>query len=160
MVVDPIELSARSTAIDGLLLLTMKQVGDDRGTVREFYRESAFREVRVPALGPWVQVNVTHTRQGALRGLTTRADDDFTIALIDAWAVVSDVLTFYQERQANEHYLRTATERRSIALCGRHFGWPRRSSTSDPRAPDWLQSSAGRRFCSSCGRASGRPRRA
>jgi len=66
---EPIELSARSTAIDGLLLLTMKQVGDDRGTVREFYRASAFRAAGVPALGPWVQVNVTHTRQGALRGM-------------------------------------------------------------------------------------------
>jgi dTDP-4-dehydrorhamnose 3,5-epimerase len=63
------ELSVRSTAIDGLLLLTMKQVGDDRGTVREFYRQSAFRDAGVPSLGPWVQVNVTHTRQGALRGM-------------------------------------------------------------------------------------------
>lgn len=50
----------------------------------------------------------------ALRSLTTRADDDFTIALLDAWAMASDVLTFYQERIANESYLRTATERLSL----------------------------------------------
>jgi hypothetical protein len=50
----------------------------------------------------------------ALGGLTTREDDDFTIALLDAWAVVSDVLTFYQERLANESYLRTATELESV----------------------------------------------
>lgn len=50
----------------------------------------------------------------ALRSLTTRADDDFTIALLDAWAMTSDVLTFYQERIANESYLRTATERLSL----------------------------------------------
>jgi len=50
----------------------------------------------------------------ALRSLTTRDDDDFTIALIDAWATVGDVLTFYQERIANESYLRTATERLSV----------------------------------------------
>ena len=49
-----------------------------------------------------------------LRGLTTRDDDDFTIALLDAWATVGDVLTFYQERIANESYLRTATERLSV----------------------------------------------
>lgn len=49
-----------------------------------------------------------------LRGLTTRDDDDFTIALLDAWATVGDVLTFYQERIANELYLRTATERLSV----------------------------------------------
>src|SRR5262249_7398697 len=45
----------------------------------------------------------------ALRPLTTRADGDFSIALLDAWAVAADVLTFYQERIANECYLRTAT---------------------------------------------------
>src|SRR6266851_9085110 len=54
--------------------------------------------------------------QGAkpLATLTTRAIDDPSIALLDAWAVVADVLTFYQERIANEGYLPTATERRSI----------------------------------------------
>src|SRR2546426_6379432 len=50
----------------------------------------------------------------ALAGLTTRDDDDFSIALLDAWATIDDVLTFYQERIANEAYLRTATERLSV----------------------------------------------
>jgi hypothetical protein len=54
------------------------------------------------------------SNQPALRSLTTRDDDDFTIALLDAWATVGDVLTFYQERIANESYLRTATERLSV----------------------------------------------
>lgn len=57
---------------------------------------------------------LTISNQPALRSLTTRDDDDFSIALLDAWATVSDVLTFYQERIANEAYLRTATERLSI----------------------------------------------
>jgi len=52
--------------------------------------------------------------QPALAGLTTRDNDDFSIALLDAWATVGDVLTFYQERIANEAYLRTATERLSV----------------------------------------------
>ena len=52
--------------------------------------------------------------QPALAPLTTREDDDFTIALLDSCAVVGDVLTFYQERIANEAYLRTATERLSV----------------------------------------------
>jgi hypothetical protein len=51
----------------------------------------------------------------ALAALRTRAEDDPAIALIDAWASAADVLTFYTERIANEHYLRTATERRSVA---------------------------------------------
>ncbi|MDN7179633.1 putative baseplate assembly protein [Caballeronia sp. SEWSISQ10-4 2] len=45
---------------------------------------------------------------------TTRDPGDPAIALLDAWAVVADVLTFYQERIANEGYLRTATEDRSL----------------------------------------------
>src|ERR1043165_8923985 len=52
--------------------------------------------------------------QPALNGLTTRDNNDFTIALLDAWAMVGDVFTFYQERIANEAYLRTATERLSV----------------------------------------------
>jgi hypothetical protein len=50
-----------------------------------------------------------------LGGLLTRDDDDFAIGLIDAWAMVGDVLTFYVERTAQEHYLGTATERPSVA---------------------------------------------
>ena len=55
---------------------------------------------------------LSDVRFAALEHLRTRADDDFTIALIDAVAVMADVLTFYQERLANETFLRTATERR------------------------------------------------
>jgi hypothetical protein len=49
-----------------------------------------------------------------LAPLRTRDAADPAIALMDAWATVADVLTFYQERIANEGYLRTATERRSL----------------------------------------------
>jgi hypothetical protein len=62
-------------------------------------------------------------RWPVLRRLRTRDDDDFTIALLDAWAVTSDVLTFYQERIANESYLRTATERLSILEQSRLLGY-------------------------------------
>ena len=62
-------MSVERTAVDGLLVLRMKQVTDERGTVREFYRESAFVEAGLPSLGPWLQVNVTETRTGAIRGM-------------------------------------------------------------------------------------------
>lgn len=58
-----------------------------------------------------------------LLDLRTRASNDPAIALLDAWAVVVDVLTFYQERFANEHYLRTATERRSVLELARAIGY-------------------------------------
>lgn len=59
----------------------------------------------------------------ALPSLKTRDPDDPAIALLDAWAVVSDVLTFYQERIANEGYLNTATERQSIIELARLIGY-------------------------------------
>ena len=59
----------------------------------------------------------------ALNSLKTRDDDDFTIALLDAWATVLDVLTFYQERIANEAYLRTATERVSLLYLAQLIGY-------------------------------------
>jgi predicted phage baseplate assembly protein len=59
----------------------------------------------------------------ALSGLTTREDDDFTIGLLDAWSAVADVLAFYQERIANEAFLRTATERFSVLEMARLIGY-------------------------------------
>lgn len=70
-----------------------------------------------------------------LRGLSTRDDDDFTIALLDAWASVGDVLTFYQERIANETYLRTATERLSLFELARLIGYRPRPAIA---ATTWL----------------------
>ncbi len=61
--------------------------------------------------------------KSALQALTTRADDDPAIALLDAWAVTLDVLSFYQERIANEGFLRTATERRSLLELARTIGY-------------------------------------
>ena len=49
-----------------------------------------------------------------LAGLTTRRDDDYSITLLDLWAAVADVLTFYQERYANEAFLRTSVFRDDI----------------------------------------------
>ena len=56
---------------------------------------------------------------GELSRLTTREDDDYAITLVDLWAAVADVLTFYEERYANEAFLRTATQRVSIARLAR-----------------------------------------
>lgn len=49
-----------------------------------------------------------------LAGLRTRLSDDYAITILELWAIVADILTFYQERIANEGYLRTATLRDSI----------------------------------------------
>src|ERR1700758_4447482 len=59
----------------------------------------------------------------ALAPLKTRDNDDFSIALLDASAVMLDILTFYQERLANESYLRTATQLRSLTELSRLIGY-------------------------------------
>ncbi len=56
----------------------------------------------------------TQSNLRPLQNLKTRDQNDFSIALLDSWATVGDVMSFYQERIANEGYLRTATERRSV----------------------------------------------
>lgn len=58
-----------------------------------------------------------------LADLATRSTEDPAIALLDAWATAGDVLTFYQERIANEGYLRCATERRSVLKLARAIGY-------------------------------------
>ena len=58
-----------------------------------------------------------------LSALTTHDLDDPAIAFLDAGAIVADVLAFYQERIANEGYLRTATERRSVLELARAIGY-------------------------------------
>jgi hypothetical protein len=59
----------------------------------------------------------------ALAGLKTRDNDDFSIALLNASAVVLDILTFYQERLANESYLRTATQLYSLTQLSQLIGY-------------------------------------
>ncbi|MFO1161122.1 MAG: putative baseplate assembly protein [Reyranellaceae bacterium] len=67
--------------------------------------------------------------------LRTRDDDDFTIGLIDAFSCSADVLTFYQERIANESWLRTSVERVSLQEMGKLVGYRLRPGVA---AETWL----------------------
>lgn len=78
---------------------------------------------RVGTHGAFLRSMQTALRgESALRDLTAETDDP-SLALLDAWAVTLDVLSFYQDRIADEHYLRTATERRSILELARQIGY-------------------------------------
>jgi hypothetical protein len=59
----------------------------------------------------------------ALAQFKTRDSDDFSIAFLDGCAVVLDILTFYQERLANESYLRTAQQLSSLVWLSRLIGY-------------------------------------
>ncbi|MFE4748969.1 putative baseplate assembly protein [Streptomyces mirabilis] len=62
------------------------------------------------------------SRDPRLAGLHTRDADDPSLALLDGWALIADLLAFYTERIANEGYLRTALEQRSLFELGRLLG--------------------------------------
>lgn len=66
----------------------------------------------------------------ALRALGTRAVDDPIIANLDAWAMIADILTFYRDRFANEAYLRTAREERSLRELAAQVGYRPRPGVS------------------------------
>lgn len=59
----------------------------------------------------------------ALSKLTSRAETDYAVTLIELFAALGDVLTFYNERIANELYLRTARERDSVLRLARLLGY-------------------------------------
>ncbi len=61
--------SVAPTAIDGLMIMQTKEIRDDRGVVREYYRESSFLDAGLPSLGKWLQMNVTESNHGVIRGL-------------------------------------------------------------------------------------------
>src|SRR4051794_214212 len=92
------------------------------GTYASFYETMLARLSNLPIDVPSPYREGTD-RYYPLKNLTTRAPNDPSIALLDAFAIVADVLTFYQERIANEGYLPTAIERRSIQELGRLIGY-------------------------------------
>ncbi|MDG5976470.1 hypothetical protein H010_14481 [Hydrogenophaga taeniospiralis CCUG 15921] len=70
-----------------------------------------------------MQARLSSTDTPALAALSTREMSDFSLALADAMATSLDVLSFYTERYAQEHYLRTATERLSVREMARLIGY-------------------------------------
>lgn len=70
-----------------------------------------------------------------LRELNSRDPADPSMALIDSWAVAGEVLGFYAERIANESWLQTATERRSLRALARLIDYELRPGKA---AETWL----------------------
>ena len=61
--------AAKDSNIEGLKIINAKMVTDDRGTVRELFRESTYSEALPQTLTGWKQINLTRTKKGAVRGL-------------------------------------------------------------------------------------------
>lgn len=94
---------------EGISVETPVQISNLPGLSALAYRVGIYTQFKHS-----MQTRLSDKDLPGLHGLTTRSDDDFTIALLDAWAMVCDVLTFYQERIANESYKGTATDRSSL----------------------------------------------
>ncbi len=85
------EFASETSQIDGLQIIHVKTVTDDRGTVRELYRASAHADVLPDTLNPWQQINLTRTKRGAVRGLHGEAMSKLvTVAHGSAFGVYVD----------------------------------------------------------------------
>lgn len=103
---------------EGLTAIVPEAVLNRPGLAQIVYRIGTHDEFLRSALAA-----LSDPQYPTLRGLTTRETDDFTIALLDGWATLADVFTFYQERIANESYLRTATESLSVSALAALIGY-------------------------------------
>lgn len=102
----------------GSNVATPESIFNRPGLATVSYRPGSFADFRRSQLARLSSADLP-----ALADLKSRDADDFSIALIDAWSGVCDVLAFYQERNANEAWLGTAVERRSLVELGRLIGY-------------------------------------
>lgn len=103
---------------DGVETATPRLI-DNRGALSAVsYRIGRWGDFRASLVA-----GLSQQRFAPLTGLLTRDNSDWTMGLIDAFSCAADVLTFYQERIANESWLRTASERLSLQEMGRLIGY-------------------------------------
>ncbi len=86
------------------------------GLVSVRYRVGTFATFRLAMLESIVA-------DSRLTALTSRSEDEYAVSILELFAAVGDVLTFYNERIANELYLRTARERDSVLRLVRLIGY-------------------------------------
>ena len=96
--------------------LTPELVWNRLGLERIDYRVGTFASFRQAMIE-------RSSTQAALRNWTTRSRDDYGIALLELWAYVADVLTFYAERIANESFIGTARLRDSVIRLAALLGY-------------------------------------
>lgn len=96
-------------ACSGIEVLTPKAPDNAAGLSRITYRSGEYHDFYTS-----MTARLSSAKFGALGILTSREPDDFSLALIDAWAASCDLLTFYNEMWLNEAYINTAMESGSL----------------------------------------------
>ncbi|MBN8712747.1 MAG: hypothetical protein J0H50_02060 [Xanthomonadales bacterium] len=135
----------------GVAMQTPEFIGNRPGL-----RAIAYRVGRHATFQASMQACLAQSAFAPLALLRTRDPADFSIGLIDSWAVVLDILSFYQERLANEAFLRTAVDQRSVFELARLIGYVPAPGvaatdiiaftlTDAPGSPDQVQIPAGTR---------------
>lgn len=112
------EGSAHCGACVGIEAATPQAIVNRHGLTQLAYRVGDWSQFRAS-----LHAGLSDATLAPLNALLTRDDDDFAIALIDAFACSADVLSFYNERLANESYLATAGERVSLQEMGKLIGY-------------------------------------
>lgn len=102
----------------GVTASTPRPVTNRPGQPQVRYRTGTYADFRAS-----MHAALTSAQRPALADLTTRVEEDLSIALLDGAACVADVLTFYTERLVNEAFLGTATDRLSLAELGKLVGY-------------------------------------
>ncbi len=100
--------------------------GVEKKTPTQLYNDHGLETLlyRVGTHGTFKESMITGLSESALlKELTIRENDDSTIALMDVWAMILDVLTFYNERIINEGYILTSTERLSLVELAKHISY-------------------------------------
>lgn len=115
---------------EGIAASTPAGVGNRMGLSAIAYRIGDYAQFKESLLA-----GLSSSAYPALAGLRTRDADDYTLGLLDAVSCAADVLTFYQERIANESYLRTASERVSLQEMAKLIGYRLRPGVA---AETWL----------------------
>ena len=90
MILKSNNMSTSTSEIDGLYIIQPKTVTDERGTVRELFRFSAYSDI-LPST-TWSQINLTQTKKGAVRGLHAESMSKLvTVAKGSAFGVYVDI---------------------------------------------------------------------
>ena len=90
------------------------RIGTHRAFLRQMQQRTQQRALKLPD---------GTAMNNVLQALNPQEEDAFVPALLSAWATVCDVLSFYQERIANEGYLATATEPLSLRELAHSIGY-------------------------------------
>lgn len=85
---------------------------------------------RVGTYGSFRDEMLRRISRGGLASLLTRDSDDYSITIMELFAAVADVLTFYQERYAQEFFLRTAVRPESLARLAAMLDYQLRPGTA------------------------------